>query len=136
MSRRSVALWAVGLGILTGAITGSLVTTTRPTRTTQFLAGAVLVAVLALAVVIARRYEQWDGYHPFVRFVVYLVALLVTTVTLDGVAGLLVGGTGIVTQVVEVVAITAGFGVTLWVAFYGGADRLFVLALDVLDIEW
>lgn len=136
MSRRSVALWAVGLGILTGAITGSLVTTTRPAQTTQFLASAVVLAVVVLTVVLARRYDRWERAHPFVRFVVYLLSLLVTTVTLDGLSGLLVGGTGLVTQTVETVAITIGFAVTLWVAFYGGADRLFALALDVLGIEW
>ena len=134
--RRTIGLWSVGFGTLTGAVGGSLVTTTVPARELQFVVDFAVAAAALLAVVFARTREQWHDRYPFVHFVVYFLSLLVATVALDGVAAVLVGGTGLLTRAVEVLVVSAGVGVAVWTTCYGGAERLWTASPDRLGVEW
>ena len=107
-------------------------TTTVPARELQFVVGFAVAAAALLAVVSARTREQWHDQHSFV----YFLSLLVATVALDGVAAVLVGGTDLLTQVVEVLAVSAGVGVAVWTTCCGGAERLWTASLDRLGVEW
>lgn len=136
INRISAAYWAFGLGLFAGSIAGSVVSSRTPAQELQYVGVFMLVFGVAVYVLITRHWSLWQRKHPFVRFIIFLLSILVATVVLDGLAGLVFGGLGSVTIAAEVLAACAGFAITAWVTFLGGAERIWEEILARSDIEW
>lgn len=136
LSRTSAASWALGLGVLSAAVAGSVVSAESAAQEMRHIGAFALAFVPALYVVIVRRWDHWTEKHPFVRFVVFFLGGFSAIVVLAGVAGFVFDGFGTATAALETLGATAGFGVAAWLALYGGGERVWTAVLARSDVEW
>ena len=128
--------WALGLGVLGGAIAGSVVPAATAAEELRHVVGFIFFFGPAIYVLIDRREHYWEAKHPYMRFVVYTLSLVVATVVLVRFAVFLPLGDGPVARAAEFLAAVAGFGVTVWATFFGGAERIWERFLERTDTEW
>ncbi|WP_436926981.1 hypothetical protein [Halosimplex amylolyticum] len=130
------ASWALGLGVLGGAIAGTVVPAATPAEELRHVLGFILLFGPTTYVLIDRYGRYWESKHPYLRFVVFTLSLVVATVVLVQIAVLLPLGDGTLAQAVEFLAAVGGFVVTAWATFFGGAERLWAGFLERTDTEW
>ena len=130
------ASWAVGLGTLAAAIAGTVIPARTPAEELRHVAGFLLVFAPAVYLLIDRRRRRWEAKHPYLRFVVFVLTMLVATVTLVQVVVLALGPVGALARTVAFLAAAAGFGAAAWMTFFGGAERLWQVFLARTDTEW
>lgn len=130
------ASWALGLGVLGGAIAGSVVPARTPAEELRHIFGFIMIFGPAIYVLITQKGTYWSDKHPYIRFVVFIMSILVATVTLVQLVVLVVGSTGPLARGIGFLAGVTAFGVAAWMTFYGGAEALWALVLDVTDTEW
>ncbi|WP_144925397.1 hypothetical protein [Halorubrum salsamenti] len=128
--------WAIGLGLFTGAVAGTIVPSETGAQEVRQMAGFTLVFIPALYVVVTSRWSYWRRTNSYIRFAVYQLSFLPAAYVLVRIAGSVFGFTGALGQIVEVIAALAAFAVAVWVTFYGGADRAWVELIDRTGIEW
>ncbi|PSP94805.1 hypothetical protein BRC91_04440 [Halobacteriales archaeon QS_4_62_28] len=136
MSRSLSASWAIGLGLFTGAVAGTVVPSETGAQEVRQMAGFTLVFVPVLYAVVTSRWSYWRQTNPYVRFAVYQLSFLVAVALLVQIAVLAFGPAGTLARVAEAVATLAAFAVAAWMTFYGGADRAWTELIDRTDIEW
>lgn len=130
------ASWALGLGVLGGAIAGSVVPARTPATELRHIVGFILIFGPAIYVLIAHQETAWSDKHPYIRFVVFTLSILIATVALmQPVVFVFGSGSGLARGVGFVAGVT-GFAVAVWTTFYGGAEALWAVVLDVTDTEW
>jgi len=130
------ASWAFGLGVLGGAIAGTVVPAATPAEELRHVVGFIFLFGPTIYVLIERREHYWEAKHPYMRFVVYTLSLVVATVVLVRLAVFLPLGDGSVARTAEFLAALAGFGVTVWATFLGGAELIWERFLERTDTEW
>ena len=130
------ASWALGLGVLGGAIVGSIVPASTPGEELRHVFGFMLLFGPVIYVLVTRRERYWEAKHPYLRFGVYTLSLTTAAVFLVRLVLLLPLGTGNLASVVEFLAGLGAFAVTVYVTFYGGAERVWDLFLSRTDTEW
>lgn len=128
--------WALGLGLVGGVIAGSTVPAAGAAEELQHIVGLMLLFAPAVYVLIGRRQAAWERKNPYVRFVVFMLSMLVGTVVLVVVVTLVLGETGTLARVAAFLAALAGFGVAAWTTFLGGGERLWATLLDWGDVDW
>ena len=129
-------VWAVYLALVTAAVAGAVVSARSAATQLRHVVGFLFLFAPVLYALIRRRRGAWERAHPFVRFAVFFLGAFVAIVVLDLVVDVLFGGFGLATAVLEFLASLAGFGVAVWLLFYGGADLIWVRLVDWLDIDW
>jgi uncharacterized membrane protein YfcA len=130
------ASWALGLGVLGGAIAGSIVPAGTPSEELRHVLGFALLFGSAIYLLITRRQLRWEEKHPYLRFVVFVLTLTVASVVLVQAVVLLPLGSGAVAGALSFLAGVGAFLVTVWMTFYGGAERLWAFFLENTDTEW
>ena len=130
------ASWALGLGVLAGAIAGTVVPSQTPAEELRHVFGFVLIFGPAIYALITRRDEYWTSKHPYLRFIVFTVSMMTATVLLVQLVVLLLGDFGVVARAVEFLAAVAGFVVAAWMTFYGGAEAVWDEFLERTDTNW
>ncbi|WP_415381392.1 hypothetical protein [Halosimplex sp. TS25] len=130
------ASWALGLGVLGGAIVGSVVPARTYAEELRHIAGFILVFGPAIYVLISRQRARWEAKHPYIRFVVFTLTMVIASVALVQLVLLVVGGTGAIARAAGFLAGVGAFAVTAWMTFYGGAERLWEEFLERTDTEW
>lgn len=128
--------WALGLGFLSAIVASRTVSAQTPGQTLRHVAGFTLLFVPALFAMITRQWDCWVRKHPAVRFAVFFLSAFTAIVVLGLPVRGLVGGSGVVGSVAEILAAIAGFGVAAWITLYGGAERIWLVLLDRLGVEW
>lgn len=136
VNRGSAVSWSLGLGVLSAAVAGSVVSSGTPARELRHIGGFALLFVPALYALITRQWTIWNRKHPFIRFVVFFLSALTAIVVLGQVTSTLFGGLGALTQTLEFLAAIAGFGVAVWIGLYGGAERIWTFLIARSDIDW
>jgi len=130
------ASWAFGLGLLAAGIAGSVVPGRTAGGELRQVLGFLLVFAPAVYILIDRKRARWEAKHPYVRFVVFSITMLVATVLLGQVAVFAVGGPGRALRAVGFLAGVAGFATAAWMTFLGGAERVWRAFLSRTDTEW
>lgn len=128
--------WAVGLGLFSAAVAGSVVPAMNPGQEVRHILGFSLVFVPAVYLLVTRRHAAWQRKHPYVRFVLFTLSMVVGTVVLVRFAVFLVGTDGSVARAVAFLAAVSGFCVGAWMTFFGGGERLWALFLSRTDTRW
>ncbi|MFC7194485.1 hypothetical protein ACFQL4_07160 [Halosimplex aquaticum] len=123
-------------GVLGGAIAGSVVPARTYAEELRHILGFILVFGPAIYVLISRQRARWEAKHPYVRFVVFTLTMVVASVVLIGLVVLVFDGTGAVVRGAGFLAGLGAFAVTAWMTFFGGAERLWREFLDRTDTEW
>jgi|AntDeeMetagen681_2_1112603.scaffolds.fasta_scaffold03731_1 uncharacterized membrane protein YfcA len=136
VDRGVAASWAIGMGLLLGAVAGTVVSTRTPGEEVRRVAGFALLFVPALYAMIVSRWDHWHPKNPYVRFAVLFLGGFATIGLVTVPVVLLFGGAGLVATVAEFLAAIAGFGVAAWIAFYGGDERIWAVVVDRLDVDW
>lgn len=136
MNRGLAISWAIGLGLFTGAIAGTITSSETGAEEVRQMAGFTIVFIPALYTAVTSRWDYWRRTNTYIRFAVYQLSLLPGTYVLVRIAGFVFGSTGAVFQAAEVGASLVGFGVATWVTFYGGADRAWKELVKRTSIEW
>jgi len=136
MNRGLATSWAIGLGLFTGALVGTIVPSETGAQEVRQMAGFTLVFIPALYAVVTSRWSYWRRTNPYIRFAVYQLSLLPAAYVLVRTASFVFGSTGTLGQMAEVVAALTAFAVATWMTFYGGADRAWAELIDRTDIEW
>ncbi|QSG09930.1 hypothetical protein [Halapricum desulfuricans] len=133
--RGRAALWAVSLAILTSFTAGATITVASIEQEVRLT--AVLLAVFALALygIVRRTYDRWADRQPLAVILVYFMPFFVGTVVFNTLLGLLIGWHGIVTTLLDAAAVAAVFVLSVYLAFYGGADRVTAYAVDRFDLS-
>lgn len=130
------ASWALGLGVLGGAIAGSIVPARTPAEELRHVFGFALIFGPTVYVLISRQGVRWEDKHPYLRFVVFVLTLMVASVALVQLVVLLPLGTGAVSRALGFLAGVGAFVVTVWMTFFGGAERLWAAFLEKTDTDW
>lgn len=130
------ASWALGLGVLGGAIAGSIVPAGSDAEELRHVLGFVLLFGPAIYVAIEHRTERWEAKHPYLRFSVFTITMIVAAIAIVRVVVFLPLGSGIVAQAAGFLAGVAAFAVTAWMTFYGGAESIWAQLLERTDTEW
>lgn len=130
------ASWALGLGVVGGAIVGTVVPARTPGEELRHIFGFVLLFGPSIYVLIDRQRERWEAKHPYLRFVVFMLSILVASVALVAPVAFLVPGPDWLAQALEFLAGVAAFGVAAWMTFYGGAEGVWERFLERTDTEW
>lgn len=128
--------WALGLGLLGGVIAGSAVPAASAAEEVRHILGLTLLFAPSVYALIRRRQATWERKHPYVRFVVFMLSMLVSTVLLVEAVVLVTGEEGTVATIAAFVAALVGFGVTAWIVFLGGAELIWDVVIDWADIRW
>ena len=128
--------WAVGLGTFAAAVAGSVVPAASYGQEVRHILGFLLVFVPSVYLLIERRRTDWDRKHPYVRFVLFTLTVLVATVVLVRSVVFLVGPAGAIARVLAFFAAVSGFLTAAWMTFFGGGERLWALFLSRTDTEW
>lgn len=136
MTRWLAVSWAIGLGLLSGAIAGTFAPATSPGQEVRHVVGLSIVFVPALYVVMSRHYDLWRATNGYVRFGVYLVSFLVATGVLVGLTVTLLGSTGSLVRGAAFAAAMAAFAIASWLTFAGGADRIWAELIERDVVEW
>jgi hypothetical protein len=130
------ASWALGLGVLGGAIAGSIVPAGSDAEELRHVLGFILLFGPTVYVAIERQTERWEAKHPYLRFSVFVITMTVASIALVQLVVLLPLGAGSVAQAAGFLAGVGAFGVTAWITFYGGAEAIWATFLERTDTEW
>lgn len=130
------ASWAIGLGVLGGAIVGSVVPARTPAGELRHVAGFIFLFGPAVYVLIEQRPTYWEAKHPYLRFAVFTLSLITAAVLLVQLVTLLPTGSGAVARAIEFAAGVLAFLVTAWMTFFGGAEAVWDGFLRKTDTEW
>ena len=133
MSRILAISWAIGLGLLAGAIAGTLVPATSPGEEIRQVAGLSIVFVPAIYILVTRRWDTWSQRNQFLRFAIFLLSFIASAGLLMILTVLVVGSSGAVAAAMTVLAAGLAFAITAWVSFFGGADRIWT---ELIDRGW
>jgi len=135
MIRWIAVSWAIGLGLLSGGIAGTLAPATTLGQEARHVVGFSIVFVPALYAIIARRWDVWRTTNGYVRFAVYLLSFLAAAGLLMGLTVFALGSTGPLARGGAFLAAMVAFAIAAWVTFGGGAERVWaeLLARDVID---
>lgn len=136
MNRWIAGSWAIGLGLLTGSIAGTLAPAATLDEELRQVVGLSIVFVPTLYVVLVRRWDHWRSINGYVRFAIYLLSIFVASGVLMRVAVLVLGPTGAVARAGTFLAAVAAFLVAVWVTFGGGAELVWDELLEREIIEW
>ncbi|MFA9518583.1 hypothetical protein ACERIT_15445 [Halopenitus sp. H-Gu1] len=128
--------WAIGLGLLAAVIAGTVVPSRTAAQEIRHILGYFLIFAPSIYLFITRRETDWERKHPNLRFVVFLLTMTVATVVLVQFVTFAVDGPGGVRNVLELLAGMGGFLITIWMTFYGGAERLWRVFLSRTDVNW
>lgn len=130
------ASWAVGLGVLGGAIVGSVVPARTPGEELRHVAGFIFLFGPAVYVLIEQRPTYWEAKHPYLRFAVFTISLVTAAVLLVQLVTLFPTENGALARAAEFAAGVGAFIVTVWMTFFGGAEAIWDLFLRKTDTEW
>lgn len=130
------ASWALGLGVLGGAIVGSVVPAQTPAEELRHVAGFIFLFGPAIYVLIEQRPTYWEAKHPYLRFAVFVISLVTAAVLLVQLVSLFPLGAGTVASAVEFLAGVLAFLVSAWMTFFGGAEAVWERFLERTDTEW
>jgi len=136
MNRGLATSWAIGLGLLSGAIAGTAVPSETGAEEVRRMAEFTVVFIPILYAVVTSRWRYWRRTNTYVRFAVYQLSFLLAAFLLVRIAVLVFGSARTVGRVGEVVAVSAAFAVAVWLTFYGGADRAWEELIARTDVEW
>ncbi len=132
----SPASWSFGLGLLAGAIGGTVVPSSGPVRELQHVAGLTLLFVPTIYALIDYRAAAWERKHPYVRFAVFTLSMTAASAVLVGLVALAIPGPPVLERAGTFLGAVAGFAVAAWATFFGGAELLWARFLDRFDVEW
>ncbi|MEF8827115.1 MAG: hypothetical protein V5A27_12375 [Halapricum sp.] len=134
--RGRAALWAISLGVLTAFTAGATITVATVRQEARLTAMLLLASVVVLYPIIRRTRERWADRQPLVVLLVYFMPFFVGTVALNTLLGLVIGWRGIVTPILDTAVVIAVFTVSVYLAFYGGSDRVTAYMVDRYDLAW
>lgn len=130
------ASWALGLGVVGAAIVGTVVPADTAAEELRHIFGFLLLFGPSIYLLITRRETRWEAKHPYVRFVVFMLSILLASVALVALVVVATPTTGPIAGALEFVAGVAAFGVAVWMTFCGGAEGIWERFLERTDTEW
>lgn len=134
--RGRAALWAISLSVLTAFTAGATITVATVSQEVRLTAILLLASVVVLYPIIRRTRERWADRQPLVVLLVYFMPFFVGIVVLNTLLGLVIGWRGIVTPILDTAVFIAVFTLSVYLAFYGGSDRVTAYLVDRFDLAW
>lgn len=134
--RGRAALWAISLGVLTAFTAGATITVATVSQEVRLTAILLLASAIVLYAIVRRSRDRWADRQPLVVLLVYFMPFFVGTVVLTTLLGLLIGWRGNVTTILDTIVVVAVFIFSVYLAFYGGADRVTAYVVDRFDLDW
>ena len=123
VDRLYAAVWAMGFGIATGFIAGSVVQFPEVSDSLRFTLASAAVSVGLLYYVLRETSERWRVETLVFRLGLYFLTVFSVSVVLIRVGTLAVGTEGLVAFVLQVLLLAGGVAAGLWLTFYGGIER-------------
>ena len=136
MNRGVAISWAIGLGLLAGSVGATITPSETAGEEVRQIAGLFLIFAPALYVFVTRQWDHWRRTNPYIRFAVFHLSFFAVGGVLVRLAVRMLGSSGAVANAVFFTSVLVAFGISSWLTFYGGADRVWAGFIQRTDIEW